>query len=128
MQLSANDKSRIERYLKKCKSDQQILGAILHGSALKSEKYRDIDIALISRDLTLSSKEKLHYILKSPEEFDVRFLHDFPIYIAKEVIKGELLLIKDYELVFDRYIKIIQEWELFRPSYELYLDVILNGL
>ena len=128
MQLSANDKSRIERYLKKCKSDQQIIGAILHGSALKSEKYRDIDIALISRDLTLSSKEKLHYILKSPEKFDVRFLHDFPIYIAKEVIKGELLLIKDYKLVFDRYIKIIQEWELFRPSYELYLDVILNGL
>ena len=128
MQLTAIDKSRVEQYLELFKSDPQIIGAILHGSSIKSNNYNDIDIALISRDLTLNSKEKLHYILKSPEGFDVRFLHDFPIYVAKDVIKGELLLNKDYDLVFNRYIKIIQEWELFRPSYELYLDVILNGL
>ena len=128
MQLSTLDKSRVEKYLKLLESDDRIIGVILHGSALASDNYHDIDIALISRNLALNSKEKLQYILQSPPGFDVRFLHDFPIYIAKDVIKGELLLNKDYDLVFDRYIWIIQDWELFRPSYELYLDVILNGL
>jgi predicted nucleotidyltransferase len=128
MHLSTLDKSQVEQYLKLIESDESIIGAILHGSSLESDNYQDIDIALISKNLKLSSKEKMHYYLSSPDGFDVRFLQDFPIYIAKDVIKGKLLLNKAYDLVFNQYIWIIQEWELFRPSYELYLDVILNGL
>lgn len=128
MYLSNLDKLKLQKYIKTIEADDQIIALILHGSACNSEKYHDVDIALIPKDASISEKCKLDYSLQSPDNFDVRFLQDFPIYIAKDVIKGKILLNKNYELVFDTYIAIIQEWEMFRPSFELYMDVILNGL
>ena len=100
----------------------------MFGSALNSDNYRDIDIALISTTPPITDKEKLKIILSTPEKFDIRFLEDFPLNIAKDVIKGRLILNKDYDKVFDRFVSIFQEWELFRPSFELYLEVSKNGV
>lgn len=126
MKLRDEDKSRLEEYISKIKDDKNILGVILFGSALNRDDYKDIDILLISSN-KLSSSVKSKYILSSPDKFEIHFLDDLPIYIAKEAIKGEILLQKDYLLICDIFINIIHEWEDFRPAYELYLDVVLNG-
>ena len=128
MVLSNHDQARLEIYVDSLSSDENIIGAILHGSGSQSDNYNDIDIALIAKDHNISAKQKLHYILHSPDGFDVRFLHDFPLPIAKNVIQGKLLFNKDYDRVFDEHIAIIQEWEIFRPTWELYLEVSLHGL
>ena len=126
--LSIDDQKLLDEYVLNLSRDKEIVGIIFHGSALHSNKYNDIDIALIPKNPQISSKQKLKFILKSPDKFDVRFLRDFSLHIAKNVIKGKLLMNKDYNCVFDEYIQVIKDWEMFRPSWELYMDVCLNGL
>jgi len=128
MNLSEKDHKTLENFTKKIDKDPLFIGIILFGSALHSNNYNDIDIALISTSPPISDQEKLKIILSTPEKFDVRFLEDFPLNIAKDVICGKLILNKDYNEVFDRFVSIIQNWELFRPSFELYLEVSKSGV
>ncbi len=128
MTLSEKDRKLIDIFTRKIDKDPRFIGVILFGSALNSDNYRDIDIALISTTPPIPDKEKLKIIVSTPEKFDIRFLEDFPLNIAKDVIQGRLILNKDYDKVFDRFVSIFQEWELFRPSFELYLEVSKNGL
>ena len=128
MNLSEKDRNTLENFTKKIDKDPLFIGIILFGSALNSDHYHDVDIALISTNPPISDQEKLKIILSSPEKFDVRFLEDFPLNIAKDVIRGKLILNKNYNEVFDRFVSVIQEWELFRPSFELCLDVSKSGV
>jgi len=126
MYLSDNDKKNLDRTIVKLKQDEDILAVILYGSALKSDNYNDIDLALVKKPN--SNPKSLKYLLQFPEKFDVHFLTDMPIIIAKEAIKGKILFNKDYPLLFDIFIKIIKEWESFRPYYKLYLESVKSGL
>jgi predicted nucleotidyltransferase len=128
MNLSVKDHKTLENSIQKIDKDPLFIGMILFGSALHSDQYHDIDIALISTNPPISDQEKLKIILSFPEKFDVRFLEDFPLNIAKDVIRGNLILNKDYNEIFDRFISIFQNWELFRPSFELYLEVSKSGV
>ncbi len=128
MNLSEKDRKTLENYKKKIDDDPLFIGIILFGSALHSDNYNDIDIALISTNPPISDQEKLKIILSTPEKFDIKFLEDLPLNIAKDVIRGKLILNKYYNEVFDRFVSIIQNWELFRPSFELYLEVSKSGV
>lgn len=126
MYLSNKDKQKLNNIISELKQDEDILAVILYGSVIESNKYRDIDLALVKKPN--SPPKSLKYILKFPEKFVVNFLSDMPIIIAKEAIKGEILFNKDYSQLFDIFIEIINEWESFRPYYELYLESIKSGL
>ncbi|TXT59732.1 MAG: putative Nucleotidyltransferase domain protein [Promethearchaeota archaeon] len=126
MHLSDNDKKSLWKIIKKLKQDKDILAAILYGSALKSDTYNDIDLGIVR--MPTSNLKSLKYLLQFPEKFDLHFLTDMPIIIAKEAIKGEILFYKDYSQIFDIFIEIIKEWESFRPYYELYLESVKSGL
>ncbi len=128
MNLSEKDRKTLEIFTQKIDNDPLFIGIVLFGSALHLDHYHDIDIALISTKPPISDQEKLKIIVSSPEKFDVRFLEDFPLNIAKDVIRGKLILNKDYNEIFDRFVSIIQNWELFRPSFELYLEVSKSGV
>ena len=128
MNLSEKDRKTLEIFTKEIIKDPRFIGIIQFGSVLHSDHYKDIDIALISTNPPISDQDKLKIILSSPEKFDIRFLEDFPLNIAKDVIRGKLILNKNYNEVFDRYVSIIQRWELFRPSFELYLEVSRSGV
>ncbi|MFO7796307.1 MAG: hypothetical protein ACQERB_06505 [Promethearchaeati archaeon] len=126
MYLSDNDKKKLYRIITELKQDDDILAAILYGSALNSDNYNDIDLAIVRKPN--SNSKSLKYLLQFPEKFDAHFLTDMPIIIAKEAIKGKILFYKDYSQIFDIFINIIKEWESFRPYYELYLEPVKNGL
>jgi len=91
--LSEKDRKTLEIFTQKIDNDPLFIGIILFGSALHSDYHHDIDIALISTNPPISDQEKLKIILSSPEKFDVRFLEDFPLNIAKDVIRGKLMVI-----------------------------------
>ncbi|MHA1561849.1 MAG: hypothetical protein ACTSPA_06945, partial [Promethearchaeota archaeon] len=74
MNLSEKDHKTLENFTKKIDKDPLFIGIILFGSALHSNNYNDIDIALISTSPPISDQEKLKIILSTPEKFDVRFL------------------------------------------------------
>jgi len=124
--LSEKDKRKLYSTIKNLKQDEDILAAILFGSALKSNIYNDIDLAIVRKPN--SDPKSLKYLLQLPEKFDAHFLTDMPIIIAKEAIKGNILFNKDYSQLFDIYIRIIKEWESFRPYYELYLETVKSGI
>ncbi|MBD3193591.1 MAG: hypothetical protein GF317_00945 [Candidatus Lokiarchaeota archaeon] len=124
--LSERDKKILHNIIEELKQDKGILAAILFGSVLKSNVYNDIDLAIVRTPN--SASKSLKYLLQFPLKFDAHFLTEMPIIIAKEAIKGELLFNKDYSQLFDIYIKIIKEWESFRPYYDLYLETVKNGI
>jgi predicted nucleotidyltransferase len=126
MFLSEKDQKTLENIISDLKRDNTILAAILYGSALETENYRDIDLALVKK--VDASSKSLKFLLSFPEKFDVHFLKDIPIIIAKDAIKGEILFNKEYSELFDIFIEIIREWESFRPYYKIYLEAVKNGL
>ncbi|MFO8018198.1 MAG: hypothetical protein R6U96_06145 [Promethearchaeia archaeon] len=126
MNLSEDDKEELQKIVSKLKKDEDILAAILYGSALETANYHDIDLAIVKKPH--SNPKSLKYLLTFPERFDAHFLSEMSIIIAKEAIKGKILFNKDYSQLFDIFIKIIKDWVSFRPYYELYLESVKNGL
>ncbi|MGV9171635.1 MAG: nucleotidyltransferase domain-containing protein [Promethearchaeia archaeon] len=126
MNLSENDNEELQKIISKLQQDEDVLAAIFYGSALKTTNYHDIDLAIVTR--IDSSPKSLKYLLQFPEKFDVHFLSEMPVIIAKEAIKGKILFNKDYSQLFDVFIKIIKEWVSFRPYYKLYLESVKDGL
>ena len=68
MTLSEKDRKLIDIFTRKIDKDPRFIGVILFGSALNSDNYRDIDIALISTTPPITDKEKLKIILSTPEK------------------------------------------------------------
>jgi len=128
MFLSQSELKRIEFFKQRIQDDPRFIGIILYGSVLQTLNHQDVDIAVISKTPPLSDREKLDLIVSAPTGFDVRFLEDFPLNIAKDVIKGELLLNQDYDEIFERFVKIIREWQLFQPAFDVYLEVSRVGI
>ena len=128
MELTPVHQQKLEGYIEKLQDDPDILGMIVYGSATKSNKYNDIDIALIGFPEKIPKIDELKYMVGTYEEFDIHFLHKLPVYIQKDVIKGKLLFYKDYQIIFDIFIDIIREWDDFHKRYELFLEVIRDGI
>ena len=128
MFLSQSELKRLESFKGRVQDDPRFIGIVMYGSALRSFDHQDIDIAMISKKPPLSDREKLDFIVSAPNGFDVRFLEDFPLNIAKDVIKGDLLLNQDYDEIFERYVKIIREWQLFQPAFDVYLEASRIGI
>ena len=128
MELTQLHQQKLERYIDQLQDDPDILAMVVYGSAIKSNKYNDIDIALVGFPEKIPFIDELKYMIGIDEEFDIHFLHKLPVYIQKDAIKGKLLFYKDYQIIFDIFIKIIREWEDFHKRYELFLEVIRDGI
>lgn len=127
MGLSKADQQLVEEVLVKIKKDNRIIGGILFGSSILSESYEDIDITILTTE-TLSIKQKLSILTVMPDKIDLKFFEDLPLYIAKDAIKGKLLFNRNNERIFEIFVSTFQHWEDFKPQFELYLDVVANGL
>ena len=128
MELTPLHQQNLELYISELQDDPNILAMVLYGSAIKSNKYNDIDIALIAFPEQIPFIDELKYMIKAKDEFDVHFLHKLPVYIQKDVIKGKLKFYKDYQTIFDVFINVIKEWDDFHKRYGLFLEVIRDGL
>ena len=128
MELTPLHQQNLEHYIDQLRDDPNILAMAVYGSAIKSNKYNDIDIALIAFPEKTPFIDELKYMIKAKDEFDVHFLHKLPVYIQKDVIKGKLQFYKDYHTIFDVFINVIKEWDDFHKRYGLFLEVIRDGL
>jgi len=124
--LSKNAKQKIIRKLREIlQKKKDIIFAVLHGSFIENECFRDIDIAIYVKP---SDKKNLlgDYIvslsLALSQEIgfpvDVQTLNDAPLMFKYEVLRrGELLFCND-ELFFERY-HIAVEFETWDFNYLL---------
>ena len=95
----------------------------------KFTKKSDIDICFYYQ---IDDKKKLFSLqlkLSSifPERYDIQMFQLLPLYIKKEVFKGELLYTSNKKLVYDIAKKTRDEYEDFKPRYK-YILYGKNGI
>ena len=120
----------ISKIIQKAKKDKEILAVALFGSQVKGNG-RDIDICLIldrkHQNIEMSRK-KLDFLAESENRTDIQIFQQLPIYIRIRVIKdGKILFCRNLDKLYELAFETIKEFDLFKRSYETYLNVIENG-
>ncbi len=97
-----------------------IFGSQVDGTAREDS---DIDVCLF---YDIEDKKELHKLelkIKGifPEKYDMQFFQSLPLYIRKEIFRGNLIYCKDERLVFDIALKTFRDFEEFEPRYLFYV-------
>ena len=122
-------KSNIEQELTKLTQkvilDENIIGAIVFGSYLLDEFYKDVDIALIVKE-SLEDKEMLEIRIDYSKEyskiFDIQIYQQLPTAVQKSVLKGRII----YETaeLYDIAYKTIKDYFYLKK----YVDDYVEGI
>lgn len=97
---------------------------ILYGSSLNAYHLdgSDIDICIyINEEKERLSKIRLELLKKFNEKLDIQLFQLLPLYVQIEVLKGEILYVKEEVRLYEIADETIDEYEEFYP---LYLDYI----
>ncbi len=71
---------------------------------------------------------KLEYLQDFSGRYDIHIFHELPLYIKNRVLKdGNILVMKDFQTVFDIFKETIQEYNLFEPHFMTYLGMGIDG-
>ena len=63
------------------------------------------------------------------DKFDVQIFQDLPLYIRKEVLKGEVLYQKDVDFLYETAIDTVKEYGLFKRYLDAYYEEVeKNGI
>ena len=125
---------RIEKLLKKCQNDNEVLAVILFGSLARGEQKpnSDIDICLVLMpqkkpyEPIFLSHKRMEYL--GQFDLDLHIFQQLPIYIRQRVIKeGKVLLVKDEDMLYEVAFRMIQEFEDFKHIYNDYLAEVAKG-
>jgi len=118
----------IDKISQQALSDSRIKGAILFGSAVHSECYRDIDIALFVSS-TCNNEQcfqiRIEFLKRIPDIFDIQIFNILPVAIRHEILKGDVIFAESeaYELAY----QCIKEYEDFQKYRDLYREAYLHA-
>ena len=122
--------SELQKVKEKAEKDRDIAAVLIFGSYLSKKYYRDVDVCIVlNRNMSniKVSKKKLAY-QKISSKLDIQILQQLPLYIKMEVLKkNKILLIKDYDTVFDIARNIIRDFDSFEKYYNDYIEYVQNG-
>jgi len=128
VQVSKLNFPNYKKLLIKTKEDPNILAVIVFGSYIKGEDYRDIDICLVLHSNVSKSRILLDYGSNFSTNLDFSVYQKLPLYIKHRVQKeGIIILNKDYDELFDIFLKTIKDYNLFKPHYDTFLEAVKNG-
>ncbi len=106
----------ITRKLLELDTGKRIQFIIVFGSVAerRANALSDIDVAIYYEG---TPEERFRFRLKAvstlPENVDIQIFQDLPVAVQKEVLNGEVLYSKNFQLTFDEYLKVIQEYTFF---------------
>ena len=114
---------------------QEIQWAYLHGSFLEGGPYRDVDIAVwvdptaagprgwrwYEVDLATTLELRLH------QPVDIRVLNDAPLAFRYHALKGQLLLVRDWEGLNEMRARTWDDYCDFLPFARQYLREVLSA-
>lgn len=118
----------VEELLERAAEDSHVMAVILFGSSARGERARDIDMCLVlyPEKETDGFEKRIEY--SEHEMVDVQVFQDLPLYVRQRVLKeGEIVLCKDWDMLYDIAFDSIKEFEYFKPRYKEYLDGVLHG-
>lgn len=119
-------KSRLKEFLEE---KPGILFAYLHGSFLKTDRFRDIDIAIFLKEpASLPLKHEVgladelwRFLDKPALEFDIKILNSAPVYFQYEVIKtGEIIYSKDEAERIEYEASVASEYLDYKPTLDFF--------
>jgi uncharacterized protein len=96
---------------------------ILYGSraAGNANRMSDYDFAIYFE----GNKDERYGFLKKAaidKKFDVKIFQDLPLYIKKDVLKGNVIYAEDEGFVYDTAYRIIKDFERFKKYYYDYIS------
>ena len=110
--------------IKRIDTENKVEFIVLYGSSVK-EKYgelSDIDLAIYYHG---NEEERFRFRIKVlgrlSNKFDIQMFQDLPLYIRKDIVSsGKPLYYKDYETIFDEYLRTIKGYEEFEKHLNYY--------
>ncbi len=109
------------RRLKDCLNFDKLKFVYLYGSCATGEmtERSDIDVCLY---YDIEDVRELHRTLLGisgsfPDRYDIQMFQLLPLYVKKEVFKGELIYCDDKDFVHDDARRTVQEYDDFEPRY-----------
>ena len=122
----SDDDAEFSDIVAKASIDPDILAMVLFGSRLMKARFRDTDICLFIRE-NVTADKRVEYLMHFGDKYDVQVFDELPLYVRARVLKGRILLDKDYHALFDIYRNTIREYDLFKPHFDTFLGVENNG-
>ena len=98
---------------------------ILYGSSLGLYQLddSDIDICIYMDDTKHNlSKTRLKLLKRFNGKLDIQMYQLLPLYVQIEVLKGEILYVKDIDKIYEIADETIEEYEEFYPFYLDYIN------
>jgi predicted nucleotidyltransferase len=123
----------IDKLLARSRKDADVLAVFLFGSVVRGEQtaHSDIDICLVlvppstPYERTLLSRKRLDYLAQF--DLDVQIFQALPLYIRSRVLKeGQVLFVRDEDLLYDIAFRTAQAFEDFKPIYYRYLEQVAH--
>jgi len=114
--------------IKRIDTENRVEFIVLYGSSVK-EKYgelSDIDLAIYYHG---NEEERFRFRIRVlgrlSNRFDIQMFQNLPLYIRKDIVSsGKPLYYKDYEMIFDEYLRTIKGYE----DFEKHLDYYYSSL
>ncbi|MEK6818402.1 MAG: nucleotidyltransferase domain-containing protein [Nanoarchaeota archaeon] len=109
--------------LKKVSDFDRVKFVILFGSQAfgKANSMSDYDFA-VYYDGNEDQRYKFKLRVNFDEKYDVKVFQDIPLFIKKEILKGEIIYAQDLSFVSDIAYKTIKEFERFKKYYYDYIS------
>lgn len=102
---------------------------VLFGSVSRKENHplSDIDIALFYDGNDLE-RFKFRAMISGElsDKVDIQIFQDLPLTVKKEVIGGKVLYYKDYQFIFDEFMKVIKDFDSFSKYYGEYFREVVR--
>ncbi len=114
----------LEEIIRTAKNDKEIIAVILFGSYARNEPdFRDIDVALLFKNENVDYPKKATDYYSS-NIFDISILNRLPLNVASRVLEdGRPLYVSDWPALKEFSIKVIREWEDFKPLYNMLVQI-----
>ncbi len=112
-------------HLEQTKFFSKIEFVILHGSSLSSYHLDDSDIDLcvyIDEEKKTLSSIRLELLKMFNENLDIQIFQLLPLYVQIEVLKGQVLYVKEEDRLYEIADETIEEYEDFYPFYLEYIN------
>jgi hypothetical protein len=126
--MDSEIKKQIAEFLKQLKNTkyfQNIEFIIVYGSVLTEYHFEksDIDICIYMKEKKeVLAEIRLNLLAEFPEKYDIQMFQLLPLYVQIEVLKGEVLYVKDEDFIYEIAYRTIDEWEDFYPIYKDYIE------
>jgi predicted nucleotidyltransferase len=123
----------LDKLLERACQDADVLAVLLFGSVARGEQTvrSDIDVCLILMpprtpyERSILSYKRLDYLAHF--DLDVQIFQALPLYIRSRVLKeGQVLFVRDEELLYTLAFRTAQAFEDFKPIYYRYLEQVAH--